>query len=223
MRTGGSHASKSAEIRPQTLSPNSSWPKNCRHGSWTMPSVGFGNRLHLRQARAVSEPIIAEDFRIGKSLIHPFFRPRRPGIWLTSFHGLRFRVVSAVKGGMLRRQAAAHFRVGVSSAIRWVAQAETTGDLRPKPMGGDRRSTAIEAQADRSCRFWPKSRIRCWPSFRKRWRQRDIASACRRSGAFSIGASSRLKKDRARGRAAAPRHSEMARGLVLQPTRSRSD
>ena len=61
---------------------------------------------------------------------------------------LRERVVAAVKGGMSRRQAAAHFRVGVSSAIRWAAQAEATGDLRPKPMGGDHRSAAIEAQAD---------------------------------------------------------------------------
>ena len=61
---------------------------------------------------------------------------------------LRERVVAAVKGGMSRRQAAAHFRVGVSSAIRWAAQAETTGDVRPKPMGGDHRSAAIEAQAE---------------------------------------------------------------------------
>jgi transposase len=61
---------------------------------------------------------------------------------------LRERVVAAVKGGMSRRQAAGHFRVGVSSAVRWVVQAETTGDLRPKPMGGDRRSAAIEAQAE---------------------------------------------------------------------------
>jgi transposase len=61
---------------------------------------------------------------------------------------LRERVVAAVKGGMSRRRAAAHFRVGVSSAIRWAAQAEATGDLRPKPMGGDHRSAAIEAQAE---------------------------------------------------------------------------
>lgn len=61
---------------------------------------------------------------------------------------LRERVVGAVKGGMSRRRAAAQFRVGVSSAIRWVAQAEATGDLRPKPMGGDHRSAAIEAQAE---------------------------------------------------------------------------
>ena len=61
---------------------------------------------------------------------------------------LRRRVVDAIKGGMSRRRAAAHFRVGASSAIRWVAQAETVGDLSPKPQGRDRRSGAIEAQAE---------------------------------------------------------------------------
>jgi transposase len=60
---------------------------------------------------------------------------------------LRKRVVAAIEGGMSRRQAVAHFRVGVSSAIRWMAQAQHTGDLRPKPMGGDHRSAPIEAQA----------------------------------------------------------------------------
>jgi transposase len=49
---------------------------------------------------------------------------------------------------MSRRQAAEHFKVGVSSAIRWVAQALATGDVKPKRQGGDRRSAAIEAQAD---------------------------------------------------------------------------
>lgn len=61
---------------------------------------------------------------------------------------LRERVVAAVNGGMSRRQAAAHFKVGVSSAIRWTAQALATGEVRPKAQGGDRRSAAIEAQAD---------------------------------------------------------------------------
>jgi transposase len=49
---------------------------------------------------------------------------------------------------MCRRQATAQFRVGVSSAIRRSSQAEASGDLAPKPMGGDRRSAAIEAQAE---------------------------------------------------------------------------
>ena len=61
---------------------------------------------------------------------------------------LRTRVVDAVIGGMSRRQAAVHFKVGASSAIRWVARALTTGDIAPKPQGGDRRSAAIEAEGD---------------------------------------------------------------------------
>ena len=61
---------------------------------------------------------------------------------------LRKRVVEAVNNGMSRRQAAEHFKVGASSAIRWVAQALATGDVKPKRQGGDRRSAAIEAQAD---------------------------------------------------------------------------
>jgi len=61
---------------------------------------------------------------------------------------LRKRVVAAVKNGMSRRRAASKFQVGVSSAIRWTAQADASGDLAPKAMGGDRRSGAIEAQAE---------------------------------------------------------------------------
>ena len=62
---------------------------------------------------------------------------------------LRKRVVAAVERGMSRREAAEQFRVGASSAIRWVTQARETGDVAPKTQGGDRRSRAIEAQADR--------------------------------------------------------------------------
>lgn len=61
---------------------------------------------------------------------------------------LRQRVVAAVDAGMSRRQAAARFGVGVSSAIRWVSQARATGDLSPKPRGG-RRPSRIEGHADR--------------------------------------------------------------------------
>ena len=53
---------------------------------------------------------------------------------------LRERVVGAVQGGTSCRAAAAQFRVSVSSAIRWVAQARLSGDAAPKPQGGDRRS-----------------------------------------------------------------------------------
>jgi len=60
---------------------------------------------------------------------------------------LRRRVVAAVESGASRRRAAARFGVGVSSAIRWVAQARTTGDIAPKTRGGARRPSRIEAHA----------------------------------------------------------------------------
>lgn len=60
---------------------------------------------------------------------------------------LRQRVVAAVEGGASRRQAAARFGIGVSSAIRWVAQARATGDLEPRRRGG-RRSSRIDGHAD---------------------------------------------------------------------------
>ncbi len=60
---------------------------------------------------------------------------------------LRDRVVAAIAGGMSCRQAALRFGVSASSAIRWRALARTKGDVRPGPLGGDRRSGRIEAHA----------------------------------------------------------------------------
>jgi transposase len=60
---------------------------------------------------------------------------------------LRERVVSAVDGGMSRREAAIQFGVSATSAIRCVDRQRKEGSLAPKPQGGDRRSQRIEAQA----------------------------------------------------------------------------
>jgi len=60
---------------------------------------------------------------------------------------LRERVVAAIDDGMSRRQAAAHFGVSASSAIRWDDRRRREGDFRPKALGGDRRSAKIEAHA----------------------------------------------------------------------------
>lgn len=53
---------------------------------------------------------------------------------------LRSRVVAEVAAGMSRRQAAAHFRVSPSSAIRWAELAAQTGGVGPRPRGGKSRS-----------------------------------------------------------------------------------
>ena len=53
---------------------------------------------------------------------------------------LRERVVAAVTAGASRRQAAARFQVGISSAIRWVTLQAQTGGIRQRPRGGRPRS-----------------------------------------------------------------------------------
>jgi transposase len=61
---------------------------------------------------------------------------------------LRVRVIDAVDAGSTRRQAAARFGVSVASAVRWVQEWRETGRTAPKPRGGDRKSSRIEAHGD---------------------------------------------------------------------------
>src|SRR3954470_21732977 len=49
---------------------------------------------------------------------------------------LRERVVAAVSAGMSRKQAAAHYQVSHSSAIRWTRRLAETGSPAALPMGG---------------------------------------------------------------------------------------
>ncbi len=61
---------------------------------------------------------------------------------------LRQRVVAAVRNeGLSHRAAAARFNVSAASVSRWRALERKSGDVRPGPLGGDRRSGAIEAHA----------------------------------------------------------------------------
>ena len=60
---------------------------------------------------------------------------------------LRERVVAAIEAGASRRQAAKRFGVGAASAIRWHDRFRQEGRIAPKPMGGDRNSRRLEAQA----------------------------------------------------------------------------
>jgi transposase len=60
---------------------------------------------------------------------------------------LRDRVVAAIDEGMSCRRAAARFGVSASSAIRWRSLKLKRGDVRPGPLGGDRRSGRIEGHS----------------------------------------------------------------------------
>ena len=61
---------------------------------------------------------------------------------------IRERLISAVDGGMSRRGAAERFGIAASTAIKWVDQWRRTGDVRPRPQGGDKRSQRMEAHAE---------------------------------------------------------------------------
>jgi transposase len=58
---------------------------------------------------------------------------------------IRERLVWAVDSGLTRRSAARRFGVAASTAIKWVDQWRRTGDVGPRPQGGDHRSHRIEA------------------------------------------------------------------------------
>lgn len=61
---------------------------------------------------------------------------------------VREKVMRAVEGGMSRRQSAARFDIGPATAVRWAKCVETTGEVAPLKMGGDRRSQRLEAHAN---------------------------------------------------------------------------
>jgi transposase len=53
---------------------------------------------------------------------------------------LRDRVIDAALGGLPARRAAAQFRIGLATAIRWVRRARQTGDRTAGRQGQPRRS-----------------------------------------------------------------------------------
>lgn len=61
---------------------------------------------------------------------------------------LRIRVLAAVDAGGSHRQVAERFGVSAASVSRWRRLAREKGDARPGPLGGDRRSGRVEAQAE---------------------------------------------------------------------------
>jgi transposase len=66
---------------------------------------------------------------------------------------LRERVVAAVAAGMSRAQAAAHYQVSHSSAIRWTRRQAETGSPAALPMGGKKPFTLADEEA------WIRARI----------------------------------------------------------------
>ena len=61
---------------------------------------------------------------------------------------LRTRAVAAVRAGATHREAAERFGVSAASVSRWQVLERDQGDVRPKALGGDRKSARIDAHKE---------------------------------------------------------------------------
>jgi transposase len=81
-------------------------------------------------------------------MIQAVCRGRRPADMSKALSlDLRVRVLAAVEAGASHREAGERFGVSAASVSRWRRLAREQGEPRPGPLGGDRRSARIEAQA----------------------------------------------------------------------------
>ena len=130
---------------------------------------------------------------------------------------LRERVVSAVRSGMSCREAAAHFSVGISSAIRWTRRERETGTPAALPMGGKRPfSLAME-------RPWMFARLEAKPDLTLRallgeLRERGIAVSYYAVWNIVHRAGKSFKKKSARRRTGSPGRGSQARVLAASST-----
>jgi transposase len=136
---------------------------------------------------------------------------------------LRQRVVAEVAAGASRRQAAERFKVGISSAIRWVSLKEETGGVAPRPRGGKSRSP-LEPHAE-----WLLQLTRAQPDLTL---EAIVAKCEKEIGIETSEASLRrffkrhaitFKKKPARGRAGAARRGASPRTLEGRPGWPRPD
>ncbi|MCJ2079830.1 IS630 family transposase [Methylobacterium sp. J-090] len=90
---------------------------------------------------------------------------------------LRARVVAAIEAGASRRQAAQRFGIGAASAIRWHERFRREGRIAPKPMGGDRNSQRLEAQAALILRTYEEQPLSFLRELRDRLSERGVRAS----------------------------------------------
>ncbi|MCJ2131720.1 IS630 family transposase [Methylobacterium sp. E-045] len=90
---------------------------------------------------------------------------------------LRERVVAAIEAGASRRQAAKRFGVGAASVIRWHERFWQDGRIAPRPMGGDRNSQRLEAQATLILRIYEKHPLSFLRELRDRLSERGVRAS----------------------------------------------
>ncbi len=93
---------------------------------------------------------------------------------------LRERVVTAMTTGMSGREAAKHFSIGESTALRWARRARETGSPKAKPMAGTRAFT-LEAH-----RRWITARLAEKPDLTLRALAAELQARGAKGSSFAV-------------------------------------
>lgn len=133
---------------------------------------------------------------------------------------LRRRVIEAVDQGASLCQAAKRFGVSPSSASRWLALRRASGDVAPKPQGGDRRSMKIEAEADFILDEVAKTPDVTLSELKAKTQARGVDVSIGALWRFFDRRRVTFKKNGSRRRTGAGGREGEPRGLVRGPTRS---
>jgi transposase len=107
---------------------------------------------------------------------------------------LRVRVLQAVAAGASHREAADRFGVSAASVSRWRHREREQGAPHPLALGGDRRSKAMESQAETIMAIMAANRDITLAEIKTTLEEQGIAAASPVSGASSADTGSRSKK-----------------------------
>lgn len=110
---------------------------------------------------------------------------------------LRERAVAAVRAGATHREAAELFGVSTASVSRWQVLERQQGDVRPKALGGDRKSGRIDAHKEAILNALGPEADRSIEEIRQALHEKDLV--------FSFGALQRFFKRHAITRKKRPR------------------
>src|ERR1700709_2443880 len=129
---------------------------------------------------------------------------------------LRERVVAVLTAGVRGQQAAQHFSIGESSALRWARRARESGSPKAKPMGGTR-PFVLEGH-----RRWITVRLAEKPDLTLRALAGELRALGAKGSAFAVwsivaDAGLSFKKKPARQRAGPPRRRASATAVETTP------
>lgn len=135
-------------------------------------------------------------------------------------HDLRSRVLEAVAGGTSRRQAAARYRVGIATVVRWAAQAVATGQTRAGRQGRPRGSKLDAHEAFLLAPIEETDDITLSEMQARLRDERGVSVGLGTLWRFFAARDISVKKVGARRRAGPPGRGGRARGVVRGPARA---